>query len=86
MKCGITRRRHKRTDARTARARMRPGRPFSPFGKAFLAFLQYSAFQLLRYGTCQMRSAYSATARSAANPPLRAMLCRLISFHFTGSS
>ncbi len=34
------------------------------------------------WGTCQMVSAYSATARSAAKMPERAMLCRLISFHF----
>ena len=32
-----------------------------------------------------MLSAYSATARSAAKMPLRAMLCRLMRFHWMGS-
>jgi len=41
---------------------------------------------LYRWGTCQILSAYSVTARSAANTPLRAMLCRLIVFHFAASA
>ena len=38
------------------------------------------------WGTCQMWSAYSATARSAAKMPLRAMLWRLMRFHFSWSA
>ena len=37
------------------------------------------------WGTCQMLSAYSATARSAAKMPLRAILRRLMRFHCSTS-
>ena len=37
-------------------------------------------------GTCQIFSAYSATERSAAKMPLRAMLWRLMRFQVMGSA